>query len=208
MALPLIAALATGAPWSSVLSHSVPAVERELHAQDRYAQFVNREAPAFTLAAGGESVSLADYAGRIVVMNFVYARCTDVCPTHSAVMADLQRRVADAGLPGRVQFLTLATDIEDAGATARIVAQYGDRYGLDTNNWRMLHRGAQSADTVLRLAEAYGLKFTVTADGPQVHGVVTHVIDAKGRLRARFHGLRFDPQTLIRYVTELAQEGP
>jgi protein SCO1/2 len=36
-----------------------------------------------------------------------------------------------------------------------------------------------------------------------MHGVVTHVIDQDGRLRARFHGLKFNPVDLVVYVNAL-----
>ena len=188
-------------------AHSLDDVEQSLHERDRYAQFIDRQAPAFTLTtASGEDVSLADWSGKVVVMNFIYARCTDVCPVHSALIADLQQRIADAGLADQVQFLSLATDPENASQTRQIIADYGDMYGLHTDNWRMLYRGDRAADAVLRLAQVYGLKFTVTPEGPQVHGVVTHVIDTAGRLRARFHGSKFDPWTLVDYVEALAAE--
>ena len=45
--------------------------------------------------------------------------------------------------------------------------------------------------------------FTQAADGKPMHGVVTHVIDQDGRLRARFHGLEFDPVDLVVYVNAL-----
>ena len=48
-----------------------------------------------------------------------------------------------------------------------------------------------------------GLEFTQTADGEQMHGIVTHVIDQDGRLRARFHGLGFEPLNLVIYVNAL-----
>ena len=39
-----------------------------------------------------------------------------------------------------------------------------------------------------------------------MHGVVTHVIDATGVIRARYHGLDFDPTNLTLYVNALAND--
>lgn len=36
----------------------------------------------------------------------------------------------------------------------------------------------------------------------QMHGTVTHVIDQKGRLRARFHSVKFEPVDLVTFVNE------
>jgi protein SCO1/2 len=61
----------------------------------------------------------------------------------------------------------------------------------------------QPEDTTRRIAEAYGLKFTAGDDGMQMHGTVTHVIDQDGRLRARFHGLKFEPVNFVAFVNAL-----
>lgn len=209
----VVALAAAGAVWLAGTSVTLADVEARLHRQDRFAEFVDRAAPGFTLArADGGPVGLDDFRGRIVILNFVYARCTDICPPHMAIVADLQERLSDLGLDERVELVTLATDTEDAAETAAIVRDYGERFGLERENWRMLYRGDRPARTVIELASEYGLEFQVVtaSDGHdhahasdperQVHGAVIHVIDPSGRLRARFHGLRFEPETLTSYV--------
>ena len=62
-------------------------------------------------------------------------------------------------------------------------------------------------DTTRQLAQAFGHKFTLTEDGYQMHGVVTHVIDQEGRWRANFHGLKFEPTSLVVYVNALVNVG-
>ncbi len=39
-----------------------------------------------------------------------------------------------------------------------------------------------------------------------MHGVVTHVIDQEGRLRARFHGLKFEPTNMVLYINALVNK--
>lgn len=211
----LLLALAAGATvFVTKRPQSLTQLESRLHEADPFVEFVDRPAPAFVLSDGNDRiVRLADMRGRAVVLNFVYARCTDICPPHMALLADLQQRIRAAGLAEDVEFVTLATDTERAQATADIVREYGRRYGLDAANWHMLYRGERAPRAVIDLAAEYGLDFrVVTADGGhehdgnhgavdrQVHGAVFHVIDPDGRLRARLHGLRFQPQTLIRYL--------
>src|SRR2546422_3405887 len=68
-------------------------------------------APPFTLVdPTGRSVSLADYAGRVVLLSFVYTTCRSACPLVTQRMAVLQRRLREAGLfgsPVGVLFVTL-----------------------------------------------------------------------------------------------------
>src|SRR3989442_15265628 len=55
-------------------------------------------APPFTLVdPTGRSVSLADYAGRVVLLSFVYTTCRSACPLVTQRMAVLQRRLREAG---------------------------------------------------------------------------------------------------------------
>ena len=55
----------------------------------------------------------------------------------------------------------------------------------------------------LKLAKVFGLEFTPTPNGQEMHGVVTHLIDQDGRPRARFHGLNFKPVNLVLFVNAL-----
>lgn len=189
-------------------AHSLKDLESDLHRNERYAQFVDTPAADFRLFdLAGRSVRLADLRGQVAVLNFIYSRCTDVCPLHMNLIARLQSMVNAAHMADRVRFITIATDTEDAKATRKIMATYAKTYRLDTRNWQFLYRAnAAPADTTQRVAEDYGLKFTVVGAGVQMHGVVTHVIDQSGRLRARFHGLRFEPVHLVSYVNALVND--
>lgn len=190
-------------------AHSLEDVEASLQERERYAQFVDRPAPGFTLTGvDGRSVSLADLRGRTVVLNFLYTRCTEACPLHMNLIAQLQDMVGERGLTGDVQFLTIATDTEDVAATRENMRAYGENFQIDPANWRFLFRAeSEPVDRTMRLAEDYGLRFTVASEDVQIHGVVTHVIDPEGRLRARFHGLKFQPGHLVDYLEAVAR-GP
>lgn len=188
-----------------VAAHSTQAVEETLQQEERYAQVVNQPAPAFDLEdLEGRRWRLSDFAGMAVILNFVYARCQDVCPLHMVGIAELQRMMNTARMQEVVQFITIATDTEDAAETAKAMAPYRQRFGLDPVNWMFLYGGADDPGAGIRLADRYGLKFVPSDDGDQMHAVVTHVIDREGRMRARFHGLRFEPVKLVAYANSLA----
>ncbi len=189
-----------------VLAHQMSQVEANLVDSERYAQLVNRPAPGFNLRdASGRPVALTDFRGKVVVLNFIYARCHDTCPLHSSLVARIQARISEAdGLDQQIHFLTVSTDTEDATETAALMAAHGKTYGLAPSNWTFLHGGVGRERGGLELAKAYGLEFTPTGSGKQVHGVVTHVIDPDGQLRARFHGLEFAPIQLMLYAAALA----
>jgi len=101
-----------------------------------------------------------------------------------------------------VEFITITTDPKrDNG---QVLRDYGSAHGLDSVNWVFLTAApGQPENSTRKIAEAYGLKFTETDEGMQMHGIVTHVIDQDGRLRARFHGLQFEPVNLVVFVNAL-----
>ncbi|HBC35034.1 MAG TPA: SCO family protein, partial [Marinobacter adhaerens] len=120
----------------------------------------------------------------------------------------LQTGVEEEGLSEEVVFITIATDREDIAGTRDNMRAYGDNFDLNPGNWHFLYRGeGEPPGLTSELAKAYGVQFRDTGEGVQVHGVVTHVIDPGGQMRARFHGLKFKPEHLVTYLKAIAK-GP
>jgi protein SCO1/2 len=185
------------------LAHSLEEVEQDLHDKDKYFQAVDSQAPDFALQdANGRAVRMTDLRGKVVVLHFIYTSCPDVCPLHADRIAQIQTMINRTPMKDVVEFVTITTDPKrDHG---QVLVDYGTAHGLDPVNWMFLTAAPDAPEDITRkLAKAYGLEFTQTDDGEQMHGVVTHVIDQDGRLRARFHGLKFDPVDLVVYVNAL-----
>ncbi len=188
----------------SVRAHSPEEVLRELREKEPYLQLADREAAGVALEdPDGRKVALADFRGKVVILTIIYARCTDVCPLHSELIARIQGQVNATPMHEQVQFITVATDTEDGAATAQLLRAHGKAHGLDPANWMFPYRGAGTPEAGIQLAKAYGLEFTQAAESVQMHGVVTHVIDQEGILRARFHGLKVQPLRVTTFVNTL-----
>jgi protein SCO1 len=207
--LPIRSALAIAAAWlgsiGSVQGHALAELEGMLLQREAYVEIVERPAPDFALAgADGRAVALADFRGKVVVLWFVYANCPDVCPLHSEAMADIQDSVNATPMRDLVRFVAITTD--PRRDTAAVLRDYGVAHGLDPANWIFLTSGSDKPEATRALAEDYGLAFTPGEDGYQMHGVVTHLIDKSGKLRARYHGLKFDPNNLIVHINALTND--
>lgn len=194
--------LAAGPP--ALAHHPGADLDKMMGSAEKFFQIIDEpDAPPFELAdAEGNTVRLSDFSDKIVVLYFIFASCTDLCPIHSEVIADIQRKVNDTPMKDRVQFLAVTTDpLKD---TTEVLAAYGPAHGLDASNWKFLTtRPGQPEDTTRKLSEAYNVRFELLEDGQQMHGAVTHVIDRGGRFAAKFHGLRFDSLNMVLYINGL-----
>ncbi len=197
----LLVALSFATP--SMAHHPGENLDEVISDKETFFQKIDVSAPPFQLAdADGNPVRLSDFADKIVVLNFIFASCTDVCPLHSELIADVQSKINITPMKDMVQFITVTTDPDVD--TPDVLRGYGEAHGLDPTNWTFLTRQpGDPEDTTRDLAEAYNVRFDPLADGQQMHGVVTNVIDRKGRLAAKFHGPRFDPVNLVLYINGL-----
>lgn len=203
LALALLSAAAVPVIASA---HSLEELQQDLYERERYFQPKDEPAPSFVLQdADGDPVELADLQGKVVVLYFIYAGCPDICPLHSARIAEVQEAVNATPMKDRVQFVAVTTD--PVGDTPAVLSAHSEAHGLDRQNWVFLTSGPdQPEDTTRKLAEEFGHSFSVTNDDYQVHGIVTHVIDPAGVWAANFHGLGFDPTNFVIYVNALVND--
>ncbi len=186
-------------------AHSLEALEGRLKKGERYLQVVHEAAAGFTLDdAQGRSLSLADYRGKVVVLNFVYAGCPDVCPLHSERIAEIQEMIDPTPMRDMVQFITITTD--PAHDTPEVMKAYGPIRGLAPVNWVFLTSGRSRPAATREIAWRYGLKFTRVEDDYLMHGLVTFLIDKSGNLRAKYHGLKFKPVNFVMHVNALTND--
>src|SRR5713226_3794771 len=148
----------------SAQAHTPQDLERVLGKQEFYVQITSHPAPEFSLQdAGGRRVSLGDFRGKVVILNFIYGRCKEACPLHSNLISAIQRMINSGPLRDSVQFISITTDPERD--TPDVLKAYGPAHGLDSVNWVFLTSGPAKPAETRELAKRYGLKFTPTVDG-------------------------------------------
>jgi len=127
-------------------------------------------------AHDGKPRTLADFAGKAVVITFGFTHCPDVCPT---ILADLARAVKNLGPDAeRVQVLFVSVDPErDSRETlAKYVTAFDPRFlGLSGD-----------AEATLRTAKEFKVFYEKRKSGDSYtvdHSAQSFVIDPQGRLR-------------------------
>ncbi len=186
-------------------AHSLEELEGTLKKREKYLQIVQEPASDFTLQdAQGREVGLADFRGKVVVLNFIYTNCPDVCPLHSERLAEIQEMINPTPMRDIVQFITITTD--PANDTPEVMKAYGPAHGLDPVNWIFLTGSPSQPAATREIAGRYGLKFTRIEDDYLLHGLVTFLIDKSGNLRAKYHGLKFKPVNFVLHVNALTND--
>lgn len=158
-------------------------------------------APAFRLSThDGAALSLADLHGKVVLVNFIYASCKDVCLTGTAKLARVQEALGE-DFGRRVHFLSVTLDpAHDSGA---VLEAHARKFGARLDGWAFL-TGTPAA--VRQVARDYGVAYR--SIGKEVeHNSLASVIDAQGHLRVQYMGVQFDHDELLADLRGLLREG-
>ena len=97
---------------------------------------VNVKAPDFVLVnQDNQRFDSTQLRGKVVVLNFIFTTCTDVCPIFTANLAQLQRKLNNRH-GGEQFFVSITTDPEVD--SAKVLEAYAQRYNADFRNWAFL----------------------------------------------------------------------
>lgn len=149
--------------------------------------------------------------GRVVVLSFVYTRCTDpkACMRATGVLSELQRvSRSQPGLADKLLLLTLSFD--PAHDSPEVMARYG-RVSLphgEGAEWLFLTAPDEVA--LKPLLEAYGQRVdrrkTFSAAGPLYHPLRVYLIDEGQQIRNIYSYGLLDPRLVITDVRTLLME--
>jgi protein SCO1 len=160
-----------------------------------------KPAPEFTLTKqDGKRVALKDLRGKVLIITFVYASCTDTCPLLTAKMARIQDQLgSDFG--GKVYFLSITVDSDRD--TPEVLKRYAEAYKANLAGWAFL---TGTSAEIRDVAKRYGIYYKKNARGDVDHIFLTSLVDQSGTLRVQYIGIKFDPDEMLRDVQSLVRE--
>ena len=131
----------------------------------------------------GDTVTLADVQGQILVVDFFFTRCATICPL---MTKNLQRIHDRLGPDAPVQFMSHSvTPVADS---VSVLAAYADKYGADPDLWWFLTGEKSEIYTLAR--KSYFSCLDEGDGGFQdfVHTENIVLVDDQGRLRGFYDG--------------------
>jgi protein SCO1/2 len=159
---------------------------------------LNTKAPDFVLLnQDGKSFDSATLRGKVVVVNFIFTTCTDVCPLFTAHFAQLQRALKQ-GPAGDVFFVSITTDPEVD--SPKVLKSYAQRYGADFQNWAFL-TGTEAQ--MKQVWKGFGIRVIRKGRGLVQHTSLTTVLDREGIRRFNYFGEKWQVKDLQQDISEL-----
>lgn len=151
----------------------------------------------------GRTVTRAELNGKIVVVSFLFTSCSLTCPEVTKRMEQIQQLT---NTNADVRLLSLTVD--PRSDTPPVLARWGVRFGADTNRWHFL-TGEKPM-----LYGLIGASFLEQDSAPfdSMPGNFSGteriaVVDAHGRTRIYFDGLRNDtPAAVVAEIEKLHRE--
>jgi protein SCO1/2 len=158
------------------------------------------DAPPLELTdQAGRPFTLASLEGRPALVFFGYTHCPDVCPT---TVGTLNEVFAEVGDTPRAVFVSVDPERDGVEEMASYVRYLPKQYiGL-----------SGSPDEILRNTQAWGVKYAKVDEGSpggyaMAHTADVFLVDAQGRLRARFP-FGTAPEVITATVRDLLAETP
>lgn len=131
-------------------------------------------------AADGKEFALDRYRGKVVVLEFGYASCLDVCPVSLALLKQAREQLGPLGDKLQVVFITVDPERDTAPRLKEYLAQFDPGFiGL-----------TGTAAQMAAIRKAYGISASKKmVDGSKTdytmgHSSYLYFIDPQGRLRA------------------------
>jgi len=160
-------------------------------------------APEFSLTdQQGRPTTSAELAGKVVVADFVFTTCTEVCPLLSGTMSQVQAGLKQAGLLGNKAVL-LSFSVDPEQDTPAALAEYAERFGADPNGWRFLTGDRAQIEALLTTGYKVGAP-PRTPGREIVHTTRFVVVDPRGQVRWAPRGDELEVGQLVEEVRKLA----
>jgi protein SCO1/2 len=138
--------------------------------------------------------------GKVVLVNFIFTTCPDVCPLLTAKMATIQRSL-EKNHNKNYFLLTITTDPERD--TAPILKEYAGRFKADLSQWRFLTGTRQELPIVWKI---FGVNVTKTAAGEIQHTTLTTLVDRHGNRRVDYYGDKWQDNEVLRDIQWLRSQ--
>jgi protein SCO1/2 len=121
---------------------------------------------------------LLGQGARVVIVDFVYTRCTTLCLALGTVFQQLQAQIVEQGLQERVGLLSISFDpLQDQPPA---LAAYAERMRMQPAVWHVV--SLRSDADRRRLLDSFGIMVVPAPLGEFEHNAALHIVSPQGQL--------------------------
>ena len=139
-----------------------------------------REAPAFVLdGSNGKKLSLHDHLGKVVIVEFGYTNCTEVCPVWLNHLSEVFKKLGSSARDVQLIYVTIDPKRDTPERLREHLAMFNPSFLGATG----------SPDELVAVQKAYGVVADqVTSPNPALeyafnHSTSLYLVDRQGKLR-------------------------
>jgi protein SCO1/2 len=164
--------------------------------------------PAFQMVSHqGAPFGPADLQGKVVVLDFIFTRCPDVCPVMTSQMVALQRALPERPFGGPELHL-VSVSVDPTHDTPPVLTAYAEKFGADLSSWTFL-TGSQADVNALSEGLAQALVTLPSEEGETPN--ITHsqrmlLLDTQGHVRGFFPSDQEGLDALVAAMEAVAAE--
>ncbi len=137
----------------------------------------------------GAPLDRADLAGSTVVLDFIFTRCPDICPTLSAQLRAVGDTLGPTPFDGP-PLRRVSVSVDPTFDTPTVLSAYAEGYGAEAGSWDFLTGPTQYIDVlVLGLSQMVERTASPAGEAPNIaHSQRLLLIDDEGQVRG-FHSI-------------------
>ncbi len=158
---------------------------------------IGKPLPKATLVdQDGHAMTLHDaFAGKTVLLSFIFTRCTDICPVISGKYAYMQSRLDPA------KFLLAEITLDPKYDSPAVLRAYAKRFSADPKIWRLF---VGTGSTTQRVLDAFGINSLLVAPATYQHNDKLYIIEPTGKVAYIVDTAGWDPQGVMSEAESVA----
>lgn len=144
--------------------------------------------------------------GKIVVMNYIFTNCPDICPLSTNNMRLIQQRLKKEKIEN-VQFVSLSFDPEFD--TPAVLTKFAEIHSLDLSNWIFLTGDKSDTDAIIKKVGVLAVPndSTTFKDGRKIYYYVhtdrIQLSDPEGKIRKNYKGSTISVDEIVGDIKSL-----
>jgi len=138
--------------------------------------------------------------GKVVIMNYIFTNCPDICPINTNNMRLIQERLKKEKITN-VELISLSFDPKND--TPDILTKFAMVRNLDLNNWEFLTGNKVVTDAIINNAGVIAVisDSTIFRDGRKIYYYIhtdrISLIDTEGRIRKNYLGSKINIDEIV-----------